>query len=145
MAEGSQQTGRCLCGKVTFTIARPVRHVAACHCSMCQRWTGGPMMALHCEGPVRFEGEEHVRRYRSSDWAERGFCGNCGSSLFYFVLPEGPYIMSAGALDEKGDLDMQMEIFIDEKPGWYGFSGDAQKLTGAEFMAMVMEKDGSRS
>ena len=76
------QTGRCLCGKVKFTIGEGVDEIGACHCDMCRRWSGGPMFALHCKGPVEFEGEEHIMRYKSSDWGERGFCGVCGSSLF---------------------------------------------------------------
>ena len=36
----AQRTGQCLCGAVTFT-ADVGDGVLACHCTQCQRWTGG--------------------------------------------------------------------------------------------------------
>lgn len=142
MEDSSIQTGRCLCGKVTFTIQEPVKEVGACHCDMCLRWCGGPMFALHCKGPVEFEGEEHIVRHRSSDWAERGFCGACGSNLFYYLVPKGEYAMSAGVLDDSSRLELKSQIFIDEKPEWYAFANDTPKLTGAEVFALYAPKDG---
>ena len=140
MSQGSEQTGRCLCGKVTFTIAQPVKHVAVCHCSMCQRWTGGPMMALHCDGPVSFEGEEHVRRFRSSDWAERGFCEACGSAMFYRITADGPMkgatTVAFGTLDDQAGFAIVREWYIDLKPDAYTLEGEREGLTEAQINAM---------
>lgn len=142
MAEGSEQTGGCLCGKVRFTMARPAHEVVACHCSMCRRWSGGVLFTVDCQkDEIAFEGEEHIRRYRSSDWAERGFCGNCGSGLFYQLLDTGQYIMSAGTLDEMSGLGLAMEFFIEEKPAWYAFANETRKLTGEEVFAMFMPQE----
>lgn len=144
MNETGKQTGQCLCGKVKFTISEPVKEVGACHCDMCRRWSGGPLFALHCKGPVAFEGEEHVVRYRSSDWAERGFCGVCGSNLFYHLLPSGEYMMSPGALVDQSDLSFTSQVFIDEKPDWYAFANETPTMTGAELFALYAPKeDGS--
>ena len=65
---------------------------------MCRRWNGGPALAAAI-GSVEFEGAEHIRRYASSDWAERGFCGECGTNLLYFLKP-ARYIMWMGAFDD---------------------------------------------
>ncbi len=135
MAETEAQTGRCLCGAVRFTVTEPVTSVGACHCAMCRRWTGGPLLALHCEGPVAFEGEEHIVRYRSSEWAERGFCGICGSNLFYKIVESELHIMAAGLLDDQSDLTLDSQIFIDEKPGFYDFANQTSTMTGAEVFA----------
>lgn len=142
MTNGQEQTGGCLCGKVRFRIKEPVVQVGACHCDMCLRWCGGPIFALQCKGPVEFEGEEHIVRYRSSDWAERGFCGVCGSNLFYYLVPKGEYAMSAGALDDTSGLQLESQIFIDEKPDWYAFSNEIETLTGAEVFALYAPPDG---
>lgn len=141
MGEGKVQTGRCLCGKVKFGISEPVSEVSACHCAMCRRWAGGPWAVLHCKEPVAFEGEEHVVRYRSSDWAERGFCGTCGSSLFYHLVPADEYMISANALDAQSGLTLTSQIFIDEKPDWYDFANITPTLTGAEVIAMYAPKE----
>ena len=82
-----------------------------------------------------FEGEEHIERYRSSKWAERGFCRICGSNLFYTIVDSGEYILAAGALDDQSDLTLDSQIFIDEKPAFYEFANETSNMTGAEVFA----------
>lgn len=73
-------------------------------------------------GSVIFSGEENIGRYASSDWAERGFCKQCGSNLFYLLKPDR-YIMGAGTFD-KQSFELGGEIYCSDKPGWYDFDGD---------------------
>ncbi len=113
--------GKCLCGAVQFEAKDIDIHIHACHCSMCRKWNGGPAMAASV-GSVTFAGEENITRYASSDWAERGFCKQCGSNLFYLLKPNR-YIMWSGAFDEQ-PFELEGEIFCSEKPGWYDFAGD---------------------
>ncbi len=129
-------TGKCLCGAVTFTAEEVEKHVHACHCSMCRSWTGGPMQAARCDG-VSFDGAEHIKTFQSSEWAERGFCSVCGSSLFYRMPETGMTMMALGAFDEQDQFDLAGEIFVDEKPAGYNFAGDHERLTAAEFMASI--------
>lgn len=134
----SKTTGKCLCGKVRFAIDKVLTDVSICHCEMCRRWSGSPLMAIHNESPVTIDGAELITWFESSDWAERGFCRHCGSNLFYRLKGEVPqYIVCAGALDDLSALELKSEIFIDEKPAFYGFSGAQPRLTGAEFIAML--------
>ena len=74
-------------------------------------------------------------RYKSSDWAERGFCRKCGTGLFYFLLPTQQYSMQVGVFDEPKDFTLTEEIFIDHKPAGYAFAGDLPKKTEAEVLA----------
>ncbi|MEM9621559.1 MAG: GFA family protein [Pseudomonadota bacterium] len=129
-------TGKCLCGKVTFTADNVENHVHACHCSMCRGWTGGPMLAASV-GSVSFAGEQYVKRYASSEWAERGFCGECGTSLFYRLKEPEMYMMAIGAFDDAEQFAVAGEIYIDEKPAGYAFAGDHPRLTGEEFLASM--------
>jgi hypothetical protein len=124
--------GHCLCGAVTVTGTPKRPHVEACHCAMCRRWGGGAFVGIQCGEDVRFTGEEHIVRYASSDWAERGFCGKCGTNLFYRFIPANTHSFTAGLFDDLGAMTMSEEIFIDEKPAYYSFAGDAAKKTGAE-------------
>lgn len=144
MNETNGATGRCLCGKVSFRLQGPATTVDACHCEMCRRWCGGPFLALHGQGPVHFEGEEHIVRYRSSDWAERGFCGKCGSNLFYRLVGTDEVMPAAGALDDQSGLTFSTQVFIDEKPAWYAFTNDTRTMTGAEIFALYAPKDGEK-
>lgn len=127
--------GHCLCGAVTVRAAPVRRHVEACHCTMCRRWCGIAFVGVMCGSDVEIDGEQHVVRYRSSDWAERGFCGRCGSNLFYHYLPLDTYGFTAGLFSDEAFLPLAEEIFIDEKPGYYAFDAESEKLTGAEVKA----------
>jgi hypothetical protein len=121
--------GNCLC-KATEVIAPDQTEIALCHCSMCRRWSGGPMFAVHCGHDVTFSGAPPVV-YKSSEWAERGFCGSCGTHLFYHLLQGDEYILPAGIFQDV-DFTLGKEIFIDEKPDYYRFANDTMKLTGQQ-------------
>lgn len=130
-------TGHCLCGAVTFT-AETDGEVAACHCAMCRRWGGGPLLALDTES-ASFAGDGNIGTYRSSDWAERGFCKICGTNLFYRIVQTGKYIIPAGAFHDQTDFRLVSEIFTDEKPGWHDFfSAETARMTGAEVFAKYL-------
>ena len=88
------------------------------------------MFAVHCGSDVRFVGAAPVA-YRSSEWAERGFCGKCGTHLFYHLLPENQYILPAGVFQGQ-DFALTSEIFIDQKPGYYELKNETVKLTGQQ-------------
>lgn len=130
-------TGRCLCGKVSFTTQESVEDIASCHCDMCRRWSGSPALSAFFETEVKITGEENLKWYQSSDWAERGFCTVCGSSLFYRVKGEQPiFSINAGAFDDQSRFKLHQEYFIDEKPAYYAFAGDIPAMTGEEVFAM---------
>ena len=67
-------TGGCLCGGVRYKVARPLRDVVLCHCSMCRRthghvgaYTAAPKLAL------TLTESRGLKWYRSSEVARRGF------------------------------------------------------------------------
>ncbi len=132
---GKQIEGHCLCGAVTMRATPSRGHVEACHCTMCRQWGGSALLSVQCGSQVEIAGEAHVTRYRSSRWAERGFCARCGSHLFYRYVPADGYAFAAGLFPDDALLTLSEEIFIDEKPGYYAFAGEAEKLTGAEVIA----------
>lgn len=137
MAEKIERTGQCLCGAVTITAKANGHGVGSCHCAMCRRWGSGPFMDLDCGTDVTITGDEHITRYQSSDWAERAFCSQCGTNLFYRLKETDHHIVSVGLFEPEDEMALKMEVFIDEKPDFYSFAGDAQKLTGAELFAMM--------
>ena len=129
--------GSCLCGAIE--VMAPDQHdVGLCHCAMCRRWSGGPMFAVHCDASVQFVGATPTA-YRSSDWAERGFCATCGTHLFYHLLPSDEYILPAGLFQDE-PFRLAGQIFIDEKPDFYALENPTEKLTGAQVFAQFTAK-----
>lgn len=127
--------GKCLCGAVQMEgLGTP--SVACCHCDMCQRWHGGPSMSANFENGIQITGgEENVGWYQSSEWAERGFCKTCGSTLFYRLLDGSMLMGETGSFEMPKGLKITEHYFIDEKPDYYDVSDDAPKLTGDEVFA----------
>lgn len=130
--------GRCLCGTVTFRAKAASSDVGACHCSMCQRWTAGPLLALDINpASLVIGGEGSLGIYRSSDWGERCFCKTCGTALFWRSRDGQHAVVSAGALYDKSDLNFASQIFTDEKPSYYQFANKTAEMTGPEFIAAM--------
>lgn len=136
MSESIPAKGACLCGAVKVDVESMVPHVGACHCSVCRKWGGGPFLAVDCGSAVIIEGEQNVTVYNSSDWAERGFCTLCGTHLFYRLKESQQHIMPAGLFSDVDQFDLDHQIFIDEKPGFYDFANKTKNMTGAEVFAM---------
>lgn len=127
--------GSCLCGEVSFTAKYAHQSIGACHCGMCRKWGGGPLMAVYCGTDVTFEGEENISVYNSSEWAERGFCKKCGSHLFYRLKERKQHMMTAGLFDDNSMFEFDHQVFIDEKPSYYCFSNKTNNMTGEEVFA----------
>jgi hypothetical protein len=142
MSEQGNTTGGCQCGAVRFELAQAPAEYGACHCSICRKVGGGvALSAMVHPGGATWTSSASLKTFASSEWAERGFCGECGSSLFWRLSAPGPMqglmYLSVGALDDMGDMPMTSEVFIDHKPDSYDFAGERQRLTQAEVMAMV--------
>jgi hypothetical protein len=127
-------SGHCLCSAVKYTAEQVETHHHVCHCGMCRRWAGGPVFGASASGVV-FDGEQNISRYASSEWAERGFCRQCGSHLFYFLKPASQYILCVGSFDDAAAFALSGEIYIDHKPSGYALAGHHPRLTEAEFLA----------
>ena len=144
----NKHTGGCLCGAVRFKIKfdqtaknAEIIETTACHCSSCRKWASGAYMAVHCKNKVEFTGFENITIFKSSNWAERGFCKKCGSNLFYHLIDSDKYNMAAGSFDNQDNHELTKQYFIDKKPDYYQFSNDTVNLTEAEIFAIFAPKD----
>lgn len=127
--------GHCLCGAVTVTVRGDHDpRVGACHCRMCQRWSGGLFL---CFNAKEVEVEGPVTRYRSSSFAERAFCATCGSHLWFNDIEEGAeateYELMPGLFDEARTWPMRSEIYTDRALASIRLSGDHRRATRAEY------------
>jgi len=133
--------GQCMCGAVTVT-ATPARDaLGACHCDQCRRWTSSMLVTFEAEPGYAALGP--VKTYTSSDWAERAFCADCGSALWYrLTLPgemHGQTQMAAGLFANGAGQPLKLELFIDKKPDGYAFAGERKQMTTAEFEALYTQ------
>lgn len=118
MAE--HRTGGCLCGQVRFTVTGPVRPIVACHCEQCRRTTGHHFAATHTlREHLHLECDEGLRWYASSPGVRRGFCGTCGSSLFFDREAADGVSIAAGSLDRPTRLRMVQHIFTASAGDYY--------------------------
>ncbi len=104
----SRATGHCLCGAVAYEVRGPLRDILLCHCEECRRWGGylGAFSATRTED-LRFVEERGLRWIdspQSDRQARRGFCGECGSSLFWEPAGLGRIHIAAGTLDRPTGL-----------------------------------------
>lgn len=136
MGEASRFSGGCLCGAVRYTAVPEKLEMDVCHCGMCRRWSGGVNMSVPCND-LAIEDVRALGRYVSSEWAERLFCKDCGTSLFWrFQGDESGHVaVSFQSFDDLPPVSFAAEIFIDEKPALYEFAGERPRKTGAEVIA----------
>ena len=125
-------TGGCLCGAVRYEASEPPVGAGYCHCSMCKKARGGifAVGASFRRDRFRFtHGESKI--YKSSAFAERGFCGDCGTPLFYRFTTPGQYAdeitVSMGSLD---DPEVAPPAFywghwgVESKVSWFTIDDD---------------------
>jgi len=138
----SLKKATCLCGKVSIIVKDFHSEISACHCSMCRKWGSGPFLSVSAGSgeDITITSEESVTRYKSSDWAERGFCRNCGSNLFYYLIPTDSYDIPIDLFTDESESCLKLEIYYDQKPHYYDFANDTDKKTEDEIMLGIQEK-----
>ncbi len=137
---GASKTGGCLCGAVRFTLNDTPTEYGACHCSMCRKFSGGIELGIQVmPGGIAWDADEDLATYTSSEWAERTFCGECGSALWYRVTGPGPMHnqtqMAAGLFENAAGASLKLELYIDKKPQGYEFAGKTHQMTEADVIA----------
>ena len=137
--KASELPAHCLSGDVSYRGRGGPKGLHVCHCRQCARWGGGPALGFEFAEGVDFSGP--VKWFSSSDWAERGFCTNCGSTIFYRLKDGSWFNVAAGTLDDQSVLsDIESHIFVDCKPSYYDFADQAPRLTEEQFLATLQSK-----
>ena len=126
-------TGQCLCGAVTVRVAGPHDpRPGACHCRMCQRWSGGLFLCFNADADgVTVDGP--VTRYASSNFAERAFCSVCGSHLWMRDKTGRAYDLMPGLFDAIHDQPLRSEVYSDRAMASVRLQGDHRRATQAEY------------
>ena len=126
--------GSCLCGAVAFSMQLPSKWCAHCHCSMCRKAHGAGYVTW-----VGFEQDQVTFRpdnkqlnwYESSQGAQRGFCQQCGSSLFFRSEKwAGELHVALGAIDDEIDRHPQANVFFDKHVDWMPIDDSLKQQDG---------------
>ena len=133
-------TGGCLCGAIAFEITEAPRSADYCHCRICQRTSGSVLTAwvdvgrsaFHCtEGEISF--------YKSSDYAERGFCAKCGSRLIFRQFDGDTVAVACGAFDRPEDFPMSSHCGVESQMPWLKIDDALPRKTSLEAMGFEVE------
>jgi len=116
------KTGSCLCGQIRYSVTGPLRPVIACHCVQCRKTSGHHVAATSARrSDIAISGD--VTWYASSDTAKRGFCGACGSNMFWDGSGQNLSVFT-GTLDGETGLAMAGHIFCADKGDYYEICDD---------------------
>src|SRR5207253_6201306 len=123
------KTGGCMCGKVRYKLNSDPLEAGWCHCRTCQLWGGAPAMAFLGVPAKDFSWTKGEPRWvRSSSFASRGFCADCGSPLqvnadFQPDTVDIPIV----TLDDPDGVEPGFHIFWGSKVGWFNPGDDLPK------------------
>ncbi len=112
-------TGRCNCGAVRFEVARPLRDIVVCHCSLCRR--NGSNAGAYTSAPagaLRVLADDGLALYLDPNGRERSFCRLCGSTLFWAEQGSDTVSIAAGTLDGETGLRIAHHVYVDSAADW---------------------------
>jgi hypothetical protein len=120
----TDREGGCACGAIRFKITAPFMGVGVCHCTDCQKASGGGpnYVALAPGGALevtRGEAKVYVSKGDSGGEVGRAFCAECGSPL-WSIPPGAPFMpIKLGALDDSADLTPMLHLYVASAPPWH--------------------------
>ena len=129
MTVAKMRRGQCLCGCVSVAIPASKVEVGVCHCDTCRQWCSGPWMAIQSP-EATIEGDT-LEVFRSSAFAERGFCARCGSAIFHRPQ-DGPELAVSAGLFKPDDFSLSFQICNDRKPAFYSISEETPVMTSRQ-------------
>ena len=113
-------TGGCACGGVRYEVRGKLRQVIACHCVQCRRTSGHFVTATACRrSAFTLVKQTTLKWYVAVPGFRRGFCGECGSSLFFEEDGGERVSIAAGSLDSPQGLKIVAHIFASEAGDYY--------------------------
>jgi len=141
MTDESKFTGGCHCGAIRYEADQPPFWTGFCHCRTCQRVYGNTFGLWATFYPKNFSiTEGKPKTYKSSAWAEVGFCENCGTPLTFRYLE--PLIKSkrkldligitVGSLDNPENVKPTSHGYVDTKLSWLSIEDGLPQHVSAE-------------
>ena len=128
-------TGGCLCEAVRYEIRGELLQVVNCHCSKCRRIHGhvGAYTATRRENLIITE-NRGLNWYRSvkdeTPDVHRGFCQECGSTMFWDPRGKEKISIAAGTLDPPTGLKTIRHVWTAQAGDYYKIADGLEKCEG---------------
>lgn len=125
-----KMTGGCLCGLVRFEVSEVNLQAINCHCSICRRQSGAPLMsfvAAPLQGFAYTQGEENISYYATSRDFGRTFCKLCGAPLPIVDSQHHKIYIPAPDLDDQQGIRVDAHMFVASKAPWHRIGDEAQQ------------------
>ena len=112
--------GGCLCGQVRFAVSAEPLQSGYCHCRMCQKNSGAPVVAWVTFPSASFAWMAgRASTYESSPRARREFCAHCGSYLVFRTRDYPDEVsINTTSLDQPAAFPPRMHIFTESRVPW---------------------------
>lgn len=126
--------GRCLCGHVKFQLIADPLTFYVCHCTVCQRRTGGaalPVMWVMRSDLRILEGEPVLQVFDLGNGGQRRsrLCPRCDTRLWAEPLDKPALaILRPGTLENQGEFEPIAHVFIRSKLPWFSIPQDVAKF-----------------
>jgi hypothetical protein len=118
-------TGACHCGAIRYEAEVEPGEVNVCHCSDCQKLTGGAFRISVVAAPGSFRllagaPRIYLKTADSGRVREQAFCEHCGSPIY--ATSPGPepraYNLRVGTIDERQQLRPCRQIWSRSRLSW---------------------------
>jgi hypothetical protein len=125
------RVGGCLCGAVRYQVSGLLRGIVLCHCGQCRRWHGHlGAYSSAVRADVLVEDTDALVWFASSARGRRGFCGTCGSSLFFEPVGGNRLAIAAGSLDQPSSLEVIGQEYVADKADYVRLDDDLPARAG---------------
>jgi len=112
--------GGCLCGHVRFSVVgEPCEPVGNCHCRLCQKSSGAAFVtwAIFPMDAVTWL-KAQPKWFRATDFAERGFCPECGASVSIHDFAARTLDLPVVLFDDPDVFPPQDDIWLESRRAW---------------------------
>ena len=126
-----EMQGGCNCGYVRYQIVGEPVDAGYCHCRICQRTSGAPVVAWATFPIDSFRLlTGSLTTYQSSTEALRHFCGHCGTPItFRKLLGPKNIDVTLASLDDPSVLPPQYHIWTMSQVPWLHIADDLPHYT----------------
>mgnify|MGYP006193550841 CR=1 FL=1 len=121
--------GGCACGRVRYELRSQPFDTGYCHCRICQRTTGAPVLAWASFPVGSFSytrGEPTL--YPSSNHGHRELCAQCGTQVAYRDNVATTVDLNVGSLDEPDRITPTCHIWCESRIPWLTIADDLPRF-----------------
>ena len=131
-AAAGELTGGCLCGAIRYRVIGTPFHRTVCHCSICRRSSGAPMVAWFSVKPADFEiTAGRPNEFRSSEHAVRSHCLRCGTQLTFKVDGLDEIDVTVCSLDQPAAVAPDDHTYVSSRLPWVQLGDDLPRYEQA--------------